>query len=92
MTRRDWIAALLIGLLSGGYAVYAADGLTGTARVQKHSTYDFAGVEFYELRFSDGSAWTVSVDGKTKAAQALTTFDGKRVRVTIEPEPERLTR
>jgi hypothetical protein len=90
--RRQILAGLLFGALCGVASAYAVNDYTQPGRVQKHSTYDAGGAEFYEIRFTDGSALTISVDGRTKVAKALHQYDGKRITFSLTPEPERLTR
>ena len=53
-------------------------------RVDRHNSIDFRGSEFYELLSPKGSV-SLATDPKTLIGQALRRFDGKRVRITIEP-------
>ncbi len=51
--------------------------------VTKHSTFDFKGIQFFQLKSVDGSA-TISVDGDVRLADALKALDGQRIRLTLE--------
>ncbi|MES2958119.1 MAG: hypothetical protein V4792_08020 [Pseudomonadota bacterium] len=51
--------------------------------VTKHSTFDFKGIQFFQLKSVDGSA-TISVDGDVRLAEALKALDGQRIRITLE--------
>ncbi len=53
-------------------------------RVDKHTSIDFRGSDFYELLSPKGSV-SVTTDPHTRIGQALATYTGKRVRITIEP-------
>jgi hypothetical protein len=63
-------------------------GMTGdvptfTLTVKQHHTYDPKGIQFYELRFQDGSAVTISGDADVPFVQALQRAQGKQ-RLTLE--------
>jgi hypothetical protein len=63
-------------------------GMTGdvptfTLTVKQHDTYDPKGIQFYELRFQDGSAVTISGDADVPFVQALQRAQGKQ-RLTLE--------
>jgi hypothetical protein len=53
-------------------------GETWRVTVAQHDTFDFSGMEFYELRFSDGSALTISVDKDVPFASVLRMAKGKQ--------------
>ena len=52
-------------------------------RVEKHSTFDFKGIQFFNLHSADGTA-LLSVDGDVALASALTALNGQRIRITLE--------
>jgi hypothetical protein len=52
--------------------------------VAAEGSHSFQGVEFYQLRSSDGTA-TVTVDGDAAIGAALKALSGQRVKLTLEP-------
>lgn len=51
--------------------------------IKQHETFDFRGVQFFELRFAGGGSATVSVDADVPIAQVLRDAKGKQ-RLTLE--------
>lgn len=89
-----WLWAVLIG--AGVFWMWAwLSALTGVAAqefespsfvytLQKHETFDFRDIQFFELKSLNGSA-TIAVDGDVDLAKVLKQFSGQRVRITFEP-------
>lgn len=72
----------------GAYPLPPVVGMTGgsqsfTLTVKKHDTYDPRWIQFYELRFQDGSAVTISGDIDVPFIQTLLKAQGKQ-RLTLE--------
>lgn len=84
MLRCLQILALLLVLVFCFWNALHAEGESFVVTVKQHDTYDFKGVQFFELRFSDGTAATVSVDGNVPFASVLRSAQGKQ---TLQLQP-----
>lgn len=92
------MAAAVIGGLLGCWLcqgdVSASDAFAHTAVIHKEDSFDFGGVQFYQLALGAQGRITVSADGETELARWLSAHDAKRIlmRLELTPEQERLSR
>lgn len=72
----------------------ASDTFEHVAAIHREDSFDFGGVQFYQLALGAQGRITVSADGDTKLARWLTEHDQKRIlmRFEVTPEQERLSR
>lgn len=72
--------------------VIAMSGRSLVVTVKPHVVWEAGTIQHFELWESGIGIALVTADQQTETAKLLRAAMGKRVRIQVEPEPERLTR
>lgn len=77
---------ILLSFLLGTMVAAPQSERTWIAKVDYHqSTYDFSGIEFFELRYGPATAFTLSIPQQSEIAMFLRENDKKRIIVSFTP-------
>lgn len=94
MTQRDYLLIAVIALVLGYLAgVTFAEPQSFVVTVQQQKVVDYRGIQHFDLIGGKDGRVSVLGDADVAFTQALMRYDGKKVRIVVQPfEPERIER